>query len=74
MISDEEIKKAANQEYGNGKYLTEKEEGFRKGAEWALGQVKNCSIPNVVGSSSLEVKYCRDGKRVCDCMGLICSK
>ena len=35
MITDKEIKKAANERFGNGKYLTDKEEGFRKGAEWA---------------------------------------
>lgn len=27
-----------------------------------------------IGSASKKVKYCRDGKRLCDCMGLICSK
>lgn len=47
MITDKEIKKAANEKFGNGKFLTEKEEGFRKGAEWALEQVKNRSIPDV---------------------------
>lgn len=31
-------------------------------------------LAHVGSSASSEVKYCRDGKRVCDCMGLVCSK
>ena len=51
MIKYSEIKKVAKEKFGNGKYLTDKEDGFRQGAEWALEQVKNCSIPDVVGRS-----------------------
>ena len=51
MIKYSEIKKVAKEKFGNGKYLTDKEDGFRQGAEWALEQVKNCSIPAVVGRS-----------------------
>ncbi|GIV43885.1 MAG: hypothetical protein KatS3mg035_1008 [Bacteroidia bacterium] len=28
----------------------------------------------VINSALKDVKYCKDGKRICDCMGLICSK
>ena len=51
MIKYSEIKKVAKEKFGNGKYLTDKEDGFRQGVEWALEQVKNCSIPAVVGRS-----------------------
>lgn len=30
--------------------------------------------PHVSSNASKEVKYCKDGKRICDCMGLVCSK
>lgn len=31
-------------------------------------------IENDIESISSKIRHCRDGKRVCDCMGLICSK
>ena len=57
MIDDIEIKKVAKEKYGNGKFLTEKEEGFRKGAEWALEQVKNNGALADVSKRDLLMKY-----------------
>ena len=64
MIKYSEIKKVAKEKFGNGKYLTDKEDGFRQGAEWALEQVKNCSIPAVVGQS--EQLVCDRGNKLTD--------
>lgn len=39
-----------------------------------LAQYVALRQPPVSSSASKEVKYCKDGKRICDCMGLVCSK
>ena len=78
MIKYSEIKKVAKEKFGNGKYLTDKEDGFRQGVEWALEQVKNCSIPAVVGRSeqlvcpnckgkNIEIRHREQSFRCIDC-------
>ncbi len=39
-----------------------------------LKEAKLLRIPAVIDSASKDIKYCKDGKRICDCMGLVCSK
>lgn len=49
-------------------------EDIRKAINKHRTELKNLRLVGVSSSAFKEVKYCKDGKRICDCMGLVCSK
>lgn len=72
MITDEQIADGCNKAYlkaGHNAYFGN---GFEAGVRFALEQVKNCSIPDVVGQSEQLCQHDRSvTNRICDDCGSV---